>query len=175
MTQAASLDHTAHLSDDELDAWRRFLRAHAAITRQLDADLIASHHLTLRDYEVLLHLAQAPHRRLRMSDLAERVLLTRSGVTRLVDGLVRSGWVERVSCPSDARGSFAAVTDAGYDKLRQASVTHLEGVRSLYVDRFSGEELGTLSALLATLPGAERGGASCAVDAQPSDDACSVE
>src|SRR6266511_3428068 len=101
---------TCGLEGTELDAWRRFLRAHSAITRQLDADLIASHDLTLNDYEVLLHLSQAEHRRLRMSELADRVLLTRSGVTRLVDGLVRSGWVERVSCPSDARGSFAAVT-----------------------------------------------------------------
>jgi DNA-binding MarR family transcriptional regulator len=175
MTQTAPLDHTPRLGDEELDAWRRFLRAHAAITRQLDADLIASHDLTLRDYEVLLHLAQAPHRRLRMSDLADRVLLTRSGVTRLVDGLVRAGWVERVSCPSDARGSFAAVTDAGYERLRQASLTHLGGVRSLFVDRFARAELATLSGLLAALPGAETTGDSCSVDEPPSGDACSVE
>jgi DNA-binding MarR family transcriptional regulator len=166
MAQQSLREQSSHRLDGvELEAWRRFLRAHSAITRQLDADLISSQELTLNDYEVLLHLAQAEGRRLRMSELADRVLLTRSGVTRLVDGLVRAGWVERVSCSSDARGSFAAVTDAGYEKLRQASVTHLEGVRSLFVSRFSEADLEALSELLAPLSDPDgHGPASCSVD-----------
>jgi DNA-binding MarR family transcriptional regulator len=103
------------------------LLSHAAITRELDADLVARHGLTSRDYEVLLFLANEPLRRLGMSELAERTMLTRSGVTRLVDGLNRSGLVERVSCDSDARISYAQITDAGYERLREAGRTHVEG------------------------------------------------
>src|SRR3989442_15700647 len=83
------------------EAWKRFLRAHSALTRQMDADLIVSHGLTLSDYEVLLRLSQAPDRRMRRVDLAEGVLLTQSGITRLLAGLEQAGWVERASCETD--------------------------------------------------------------------------
>src|SRR4030088_3313321 len=94
-----------------LDAWRSYLQSHASIMRVLDAELVAGHGLTARDYEVLLYLAQAPERKLAMSALAESTMLTRSGITRLVDGLVASGLIERVACASDARVSYAHLTD----------------------------------------------------------------
>src|SRR5918912_2079748 len=86
-----------------LEAWRSYLQSHASILRALDADLVAEHGMTSRDYEVLLYLAQAPERKLPMSALSERTMLTRSGITRLIDGLVADGLIERVACESDAR------------------------------------------------------------------------
>ena len=147
-----------------LDAWRGFLLSHAAITRELDADLVARHGLTSRDYEVLLFLAQEPDRRLAMSKLAERTMLTRSGVTRLMDGLCKIELVERVSCPSDARVSYAQLTDAGYERLVEASRTHAEGIRSAFLRHFSEEETAQLAELLGRLPGVGADAASCTVD-----------
>jgi DNA-binding MarR family transcriptional regulator len=137
-----------------LEAWIRFLRAHAALTRELSAELVADHGLTLNDYEVLLHLARAPERRMRRVDLAESVLLTASGITRLLEGLERSGLVERVLCDSDRRVAYAQLTGAGLQKLREASRTHIAGIETLFVGRFTDEELATLSALLSRLPAA---------------------
>src|SRR5437588_2769923 len=97
-----------------LDAWRSFLQSHASILRALDAELVAEHGVTTRDYEVLLYLAQAPDRKLAMSALAERTMLTRSGITRLVDGLVGAALIERVACPKDARVSYASLTAGAY-------------------------------------------------------------
>src|SRR5204863_4895823 len=119
-----------------LDAWRGFLLSHAAITRELDSDLVARHGLTSRDYEVLLFLAQEPEGMLAMSELAKRTMLTRSGVTRLVDGLCRIELVERVSCPNDARVSYAKLTDAGLNRLREAGRTHAEGIRQAFLQYF---------------------------------------
>src|SRR5687767_3327298 len=99
------------LSSAELTAWRTFLRAHAQVTRRLEADLVAEHDLSLPTYDVLVQLSEAPDRRLRMTELAERVLLSRSGLTRLVDRLEREGLVHRQACPSDARGTHAVLTD----------------------------------------------------------------
>jgi DNA-binding MarR family transcriptional regulator len=137
-----------------LDAWIRFLRAHAALTRQLSADLVAQHGLTLNDYEVLLHLARAPERRMRRVDLAESVLLTASGITRLLEGLERSGLVERVLCDTDRRVVYARLTDAGAEKLREAGRTHVAGIESLFVGRYTNAELATLASLLSRLPAA---------------------
>src|ERR1017187_8404789 len=108
------------LADAELEAWRGYLQSHASILRALDAELIAEHDLTTRDYEVLLYLAQSEDRRLAMSALAERTMLTRSGITRLVDGLVARDLVERVACARDARVSYAELTTIGHEKLRAA-------------------------------------------------------
>lgn len=137
----------------ELDAWVRFLRAHAAVTRALSAELVREHGLTINDYEVLLHLSRAPERKLRRVDLAERVLLTASGITRLLDGLEGAGYVEKRSCASDGRVSYASLTGAGMKQLRAAAVTHLDGVARLYLDRFDADERATLAALLDRLPG----------------------
>jgi len=137
-----------------LDAWVRFLRAHAALTRELSAELVAEHGLTINDYEVLLHLARAPEKRMRRVDLADRILLTASGITRLLEGLEGSGLVERVLCADDRRVVYARLTDAGSEKLRQASRTHVVGIESLFTGRFSDDELATLSSLLSRLPAA---------------------
>jgi DNA-binding MarR family transcriptional regulator len=154
---------SARLDGAALDAWRGYLKSHASILRVLDAELVAEHGLTTRDYEVLLYLSQAEDRHLAMSALAERTMLTRSGITRLVDGLVAGGLIERLACPKDARVSYAQLTDEGYEKLRDASRSHVAGVRRLFVERFSDEELRMLAELLGRLPGAHPDG-SCSVD-----------
>jgi DNA-binding MarR family transcriptional regulator len=135
-----------------LDAWVSFLRSHAAITRELSVQLQREHGLTLNDYEVLLHLSHAEGRMLRRVDLAERVLLTASGITRLLEGLERAGYVAKETCASDARVSYAKLTDAGAAKLRAAAETHLRGIDELFVGRYSGSELATLAELLSRLP-----------------------
>jgi DNA-binding MarR family transcriptional regulator len=137
---------------DQLEGWVAFLRAHAAITRELSAQLQREHGLTLNDYEVLLHLSHAEGRMLRRVDLAERVLLTASGITRLLDGLERAGFVCKETCTSDARVSYAKLTDAGRVKLKAAAKTHLRGIDELFLSRYSGSELATLAELLTRLP-----------------------
>jgi DNA-binding MarR family transcriptional regulator len=116
------------------------LRAHASLTKGLDADLEAEHDLPLSSYEVLMHLGHAEGERMRMSDLADSILLSRSGLTRLVDRMEREGLIARESCPSDARGSFARLSDAGRAKLAAAQRTHLAGVRERFLDRLTPEE-----------------------------------
>jgi DNA-binding MarR family transcriptional regulator len=123
------------------------LRAHAELTRQLDAQLAREHKLPLSSYEVLLFLADAPNGRMRMSELADSVLLSRSGLTRLVDRLEREGLLKRERCESDARGLFAEITPAGRELFDAARRTHLDGVRALFLDRFSRDELRTLGGL----------------------------
>ena len=128
------------------------LRAHAATTRAFNAELVAEHGLTLSDYEVLLRLARAPGRRMRRVDLAAQVLLTPSGITRLLAGLERSGDVERAACESDARVTYAQLTEDGRAKLRAASKTHIEGIRSVFAERLTPSELEALRDLLQRLP-----------------------
>lgn len=151
------------LNGASLEAWRSYLQSHASILRALDAELVAEHGMTARDYEVLLYLAQAPDRRLAMSALAESTMLTRSGITRLIDGLVSVGLIERVSCDSDARVSYAQLTETGHEKLREAGATHFAGIRRLFLEHFSEEEIDQLATLLSRLPGAQ-GGGSCTVE-----------
>jgi DNA-binding MarR family transcriptional regulator len=141
-----------------LDAWRSYLQSHASIVRVLDAELAAAHGITTRDYEVLLYLSQADGHRLPMSALAERTMLTRSGITRLIDGLVESGLIERVACPNDARVSYAQLTGPGYAALRDAGCTHVAGIKRLFLEHFRPEEIEQLAALLSRLPGAHGGG-----------------
>lgn len=148
------------------DAWVRLLKAHAALTRAMDADLQQRHGLTLNDYEVLLLLAGEEDRRLRRVDLAERVLLTQSGITRLLDGLEHSGLVTRAKCPSDARVSYAEITPLGLDKLGAAADNHVTNIHGLFGDHFSPIELDTLAELLGRLPGADSDGA-CTPDQRP--------
>ena len=137
---------------EQLEGWVSFLRAHSAITRELSAQLQREHDLTLNDYEVLLHLSHAVGGRMRRVDLAQTVLLTASGITRLLEGLERAGYVCKETCASDARVSYAKLTDAGHEKLRAAGVTHLRGIDELFVSRYSGSELATLAELLGRLP-----------------------
>jgi DNA-binding MarR family transcriptional regulator len=151
------------LDGDALDAWRSYLQSHATILRLLDAELISEHGITTRDYQVLLYLAQAPDRKLPMSALAESTMLTRSGITRLVDGLVAGGLIERAACPNDARVSYAQLTEEGLTKLRNAGCTHVRSIGRLFLEHFTPEETGQLASLLSRLPGAGRGGA-CTVE-----------
>jgi DNA-binding MarR family transcriptional regulator len=136
----------------ELASWVSFLRSHAAITRELSAQLQREHGLTLNDYEVLLHLSHAEERSLRRVDLAERIVLTASGITRLLEGLEAAGYVCKRNCDSDARVTYAQLTEAGASKLREASTTHLRGIDELFIGRYSGSELATLAELLSRLP-----------------------
>jgi DNA-binding MarR family transcriptional regulator len=156
------------LSDQVLpqgfEAWVSFLRAHAALTRSLNSDLVSMHGLTLNDYEVLLHLSRAKERRLRRVDLAQRLVLTASGITRLLDGLERAGWVCKDRCPSDARVTYAVLTDEGLEKLTAASATHTEGIRELFASRYSADELSSLADLLGRLPAAGESAGDCSVD-----------
>jgi len=144
----------------ELAVWRTFLRAHAEVSRRLEAELVAEHDLPLAWYDVLLQLAEAVDRRLRMTELADRVLLSRSGLTRLVDRLEREGLVARAACPSDARGLFAVLTECGLARLRAAAPTHLRGIAEHMTGRFSAgelEDLGDLVARLLPVPAAAAG------------------
>ncbi len=133
------------LSAEELAAWRGFLRVHAKLVDELDRELDDAHGLPLRAYEVLLHLESAPERRLRMTDLAASVLLSQSGLTRLVDRLERDGLVGRVPCAEDRRGQWAALTDAGLGALHEARPTHLAGVRRLFVAPLGDGDLSALA------------------------------
>lgn len=142
------------IPDSAMLAWRRFLVAHCAIQREMDAELRAEHGMTINDYDALVQLSSAADRRLRMSALADHVVLTRSGMTRLVDGLVREGLVERVSCGEDARVSYAQLTDQGAERLAAARCTHHRGIRRAFSDHFSEAELDQLASLLGKLPSA---------------------
>jgi DNA-binding MarR family transcriptional regulator len=127
------------------------LKAHAATTRQLNAQLVAEHGLTINDYEVLFRLARAPERRMRRVDLAEQVLLTASGITRLLDGLEQAGYVERASCSSDRRVVYAVLTDEGLAKLHEAARTHLAQVDALFAERLGRDEQEQIAELLRKL------------------------
>src|ERR1700710_2224700 len=139
------------LAPAELRAWRGMLRAHSAMAKALDAQLEAAHGLQLSSYEVLMYLADAEDERMRMCDLASSILLSRSGLTRLVDRLAREGLIERVACSDDARGQFAKLTPPGREKLAAApgpppagARPPLPGVRALFLNRFTPEELDLL-------------------------------
>jgi DNA-binding MarR family transcriptional regulator len=147
---------TVHeLSAEELGAWRGLLRVHSALVKALDAELLSNHDLPLTSYEVLIQLQSSPGRRRRMAELADGVLLSRSGMTRLVDRLERDGLLVRDACTDDGRGTFAVLTDKGDALLSQARRTHLDGVRERFLRHFEAEELRTLATLWnRVLPGA---------------------
>jgi DNA-binding MarR family transcriptional regulator len=128
----------------ELAVWRAYLRGHATVTRALEADLLAEQRLSLAAYDVLVQLAEAPGQRLRMTELADAVLLSRSGVTRLVDRLERAGLVARCRVREDGRGVAAALTDRGLERMRRASGTHLDGVARHFTDRLGETDLANL-------------------------------
>jgi DNA-binding MarR family transcriptional regulator len=121
--------------------WRSFLRAHAHLTRVLEAELLEAQRLSLASYDVLVQLAEAPDHRLRMTELADAVLLSRSGVTRLVDRLERDGLVARARVDTDGRGVVAILTQAGYERLRDATGTHLSGVARHFAGRLDEADL----------------------------------
>ena len=147
MATAATRIEPDRLEPVELRAWRGLLKVHASLVKRLDARLEAEHGMPLISYEVLVRLSDADDCKMRMHDIASSVLLSRSGLTRLVDRLERDGLVERVSCAHDARGAFAVLTDQGRARLAEARATHLAGVRELFLAHFSEAELEALGAL----------------------------
>ncbi len=136
-----------NLSEREFAAWGGFLVTHRQVIAQLDAELEREHGLPLVSYEVLLHLADAPEHGLRMGELADRLLLSRSGLTRLVDRLAARGLVERHSCDLDRRGTYAQLTDEGRALFREARPTHLRGVREHFLDHIPARDLDRLAAI----------------------------
>ena len=144
-----------NLTETELAAWRGLLRVHTALVKALDAELAAAHDLPLSSYEVLITLESAPNRKRRMAELADSVLLSRSGMTRLVDRLEQNGLLVRDTCTDDGRGCFAVLTDKGAALLAEARPTHLDGVRQRFLTHFSQDELQTFArAWERVLPGA---------------------
>ena len=142
-------------------AWTRLLRAYALTTRLLSAELQETHGLTINDFEALLVLANAEDGRLKRVDLARNLLLTPSGITRLLRGLEDAGLVERASCATDLRVTYAQLTDAGRDKLEAASRAHIASIRALLEEHFARDELDSIADMLGKLPGVAEGDDSC--------------
>ena len=135
------------LSERELGAWRGMLEVNSRVTRQLDAEMRTEHGLSLSAYEVLMFLDDAPRHRLRMAEIADRVLLSRSGCTRLVDRLVKLGYVTRSAAEGDGRGLFAELTPAGTEKAAAARRSHREGVRRSFLRHLSAADQDALAAI----------------------------
>lgn len=154
---------TTQAADASLAVWGRLIRGHAGAARHLSASLQAEHGLTINDYEALLLLSKPAGRAMRRIDLASALVLTASGVTRLLDGLERAGYVAKQACESDARVTYAVLTDAGAEKLAAAGCSHVAAIRAFFGERYSDAELETLSELLSRLPGAAEAG-SCTAD-----------
>jgi len=153
--------HDTGLDPIRMAAWRAFVAAASLSTAQLTEELQQETGMPLSWYEVLVHLSEAPERRLRMQELAQRVLLSQSGLTRLVDRLQSEGLVERERCPSDGRGTFAALTVRGLAALERAYPTHLRGVRSVFADLLSDEEAMQLAEVLTRVADAARPASLC--------------
>jgi DNA-binding MarR family transcriptional regulator len=138
------VEPTAWLDEEEMQAWKAFLRASTRLLDRLDAEL-DEFGLSLADYEILVHLSDEPSGELRMTELAAETLVSRSGLTRRLDRLVRSGLVARRSCPTDRRGVLAVLTPAGRQRLMEAAPTHVEGVRRHFLSQLRGHDLPTLT------------------------------
>lgn len=135
-------------TDDEQRTWRLFLLAHARVLARLDADLVRECDMTLAEYEVLIHLAEAPDRRRRMNELAELARLSPSGLTRRFDALVRRGWVTRERCDDDRRGVIAQLTDVGLERVRVAEPVHTAGAREFLLDTLEPEQVQLLATMM---------------------------
>ena len=144
----------------ELTAFARLMRAHTVLRRELEAEVLRPRGLTINDFEALLHLSKSDDNRLRRVDLVERLMLTPSGVTRLLDGLQDAGLVENLQCDDDARVTWARLTEDGIETVECVGVSHTERLRSLFRDALSEDEVAQLSELLGRLPGV--GAGSCA-------------
>ncbi len=157
MTVAQNVSHQVlrAQTDPAFTAWLGLLRAHGSAVRSLSGELQAEHGLTVADYEALLHLASAEDQQMRRIDLAGRLLLTPSGITRLLQGLEEAGLVEKGVCPGDARVTYAVLTDTGREKLAAASCSHLASVKLLFEGSYDEGELATLADLLGRLPGGD--------------------
>lgn len=148
MTATESVQRRLTSDDPRLAPWRAFLEAHARVSRRLDEELRAEHDLSLAEYEALVSIAQSPGRRIRMRQLSDRVILSKSGVTRLIDRLVADGLVERSACLADARGAEAVLTDDGLTRLRSASRTHLRGITEHFLEPLDDTDIVALEAAM---------------------------
>lgn len=137
------------LDDDEMRAWRSLVAVSTRLFERLDAELREEHDLSLADYEILSNLSEAPSRQLRMSQLADRAMVSRSRLTHHVNRMEAEGLVTRQACPTDRRGAFAVLTAAGMARVEAAAPTHLRGVRRLFVDHLPGAEVPTVADALA--------------------------
>ena len=158
---AMSTPETRWLEESEMQAWRALITSSTGLLATLDNELRAAHGMTLGDYEVLVRLSETPDHSMRMTELAAGLHLSPSGITRRIDGLVKSGFVERRQCPTDRRGSNAVLTDLGMKTLEETAPTHLEGVRAHFIDRLSEQQLAQLTDALASIdidPNATSGG-----------------
>lgn len=151
MTVPSPVERPLEPRDQRLAPWRAFLLAHARVVRRLDEELRAEHDLTIGEYDALLTIAQAPERRIRMRHLADEVILSKSGVTRLIDRLVDDGLVERSACLSDARGAEAVLTERGMARLRAASKTHLRGIDEHFLTILDSAELGAIERTMSSI------------------------
>ena len=141
----------------ELDAFARLARAHTVLRRELEAEVLTPRGLTMSDFDALLHLSRAEENRLRRIDLVERLMLTPSGVTRLLEGLQECGLVENVHCESDARVTWAQLTDEGIETLECVGATYAQRLRELFEGNLDADEVERLTALLGKLPGVDAG------------------
>ena len=149
---SASRNNGSHrLTPLEVSAWRGFLRTHTRLLRQLDLELTQEQGLHSSSYEVLLRLAEAPGGTMRMKDLADSLLLSRSGLSRIVDELERKGYVARQPCASDARGTEAVITRSGRTAFRKAQRSHLRSVRTEFLDKLSEDQLRQLAEVWAAV------------------------
>jgi DNA-binding MarR family transcriptional regulator len=141
------------LTELEAAAWQAFLHAHYDIIDTLDAELRAAHGLSMSDYDVLLRLAHAEGRQLRMSDLAERIMFSPSGLTRVIDRLATQGWIDRLRDTADARVVFARLTEKGHEMVRQAAQTHIGGIREHFTGRLTRQQLRSVASALQVIAG----------------------
>ncbi len=142
---------TRWLSPAEQHAWRAYLQAVQHLQAQLDHDLERDTGMPLAYYQILAMLSEAPDRTLRMTDLAAVTWSSRSRLSHAVDRLEERGWVQRVSCPSDKRGAFAVLTDAGFAVLTAAAPRHVASVRRHLFDRLTPEQVTQLDAISARI------------------------
>ena len=152
---------TEQANQPAVRAWSRLLRAYATTTRLLSAELQAEHGLTINDYEALLVLSRAENGRLKRVELARSLLLTPSGITRLLEGLEDAGLVERANCATDLRVTYAQLTDAGREKLEAASNAHVASICGLFEEHFGPDEVEAIAEILGKLPGVAEGDDSC--------------
>jgi len=161
--QATSID-PRHDAGPAVRAFTRLLRAHASTTRLLSAELLEQHGLTINDFEALLVLSQADGRRLKRVELSRQLLLTPSGITRLLEGLEAAELVERQACPSDLRVTYARLTDSGAERLQAASCAHVASVTALFEQHLDAGEIIGLADTLDKLPGVASSDGACGAE-----------
>ncbi len=146
MAQNATATAPKWLNSTEMKAWRRYIVSSRRLLEALDLDL-AGHDLSMADYEILAQLSDAPDRRMRMSELADVAMLSRSRLSHRMKVMEEAGWIKRESCPSDKRGSFAVMTVKGWKAIVAAAPDHVESVRNRFIDLLSKSDQVTLAAI----------------------------